>query len=120
MNVSDGAHLDFVELPGRRSADPLGHVSSESSVRIVELTRTPGRTAHQHPHSEEVVYVEAGAGEVWIDGVRTPVSAGDIVRIPAGTPHATIPSEGNEMRLVCFFPHPTLSENIEDTTITVT
>jgi quercetin dioxygenase-like cupin family protein len=120
MTVVGRAELDFVDLPGRRSADPLGSILSEASVRVVELDRTADRTAHRHPHSEEIVYVAAGHGEVWLDGERHPVSQGDIVRIPTGAAHATVPADGERMRLICFFPHPDLSENIEDTDITVT
>lgn len=91
-----------------------------TSLRIVELERTPGRAAHRHPLTEEVVYVAAGSGEVWIDGETHAVAAGDTVHIPAGAPHATVPAPGETMRLICFFPHPNLAENIEDTDIEVT
>ena len=120
MSVHSGSDLRFADLPGRRSADPLAAVDAESSIRIVELERSESRTAHRHPHSEEIVYVAAGTGEVWIDGRTTPIAPGDVVRIPAQTPHATIPDPGVSMRLVCFFPHPDLSENIQDTDIGVT
>lgn len=120
MTAVDGRRLRFVDLPGRRSADPLVDISSISSLRVVELGRTEGRTAHRHPHSEEVVYVEAGSGHVWIDGIQYRVRQGDVVHIPTGIPHATIPDEGAEMRLICFFPHPEVSDNIEDTGIQVT
>lgn len=120
MTVVTPDDMSFTDLPGRRSADPLGASTSNSSVRVVELTRSEGRTAHQHPFSEEIVYVAAGRGQVWIEGVRHPVGPGDVVRIPAGAAHATIPAEASAMRLVCFFPHPDLAQNIIETTITVT
>ncbi len=120
MTIVARAELDFVDLPGRRSANPLISILSEASVRVVELERTSNRTAHVHPFSEEIVYVAAGHGEAWIDGELHPVTEGDILHIPTGAAHATIPSEGELMRLVCFFPHPHLPENIEDTDITVT
>jgi quercetin dioxygenase-like cupin family protein len=119
VTVIKGDGLDFADLPGRRSANPFSDVPVDSSVRVVELERSAGRTAHRHPHSEEVVYVEAGSGAVWIDGELTPVETGDVVRIPTGSAHATIPDDGERMRLVCFFPHPNLAENIEDTDISV-
>ena len=83
MTVVGGSDLDFVDLPGRRSADPLAKIPTESSVRVVEL---PDDRAHRPPppHSEEVVYVEAGDGEVWIDGSPSSGRAGDVVRIPMG------------------------------------
>lgn len=115
MTIVRATDLDYVDLPGRRSADPFPGQEAESSVRIVDLERTEGRTAHRHPHSEEIVVVGQGTGEVWIDGIRTPVGPGDVVCIPAGAAHATVPDEGVTMRLVCFFPHPDLSQNVEET-----
>ncbi len=120
MSVVRRGDLRFVELPGRIAADPFAGAGADCSARVVRLRRTPGRRAHLHPHSEEVVFVAAGRGVVWIDGVRYPASAGDLVRIPAGTPHATVPDEGVEMELVCFFPHPDLAGNREETEIVVT
>jgi quercetin dioxygenase-like cupin family protein len=112
MTVVSGSSLTFSDLPGRRSADPLEGLDAESSMRIVEMTLDPDRRAHRHPESEEVVVVLEGAGEVWIEGERRPVGAGDVVHIGAGLLHATIP-EGR-MRLACFFPHPDLNNNIEE------
>jgi mannose-6-phosphate isomerase-like protein (cupin superfamily) len=120
MSVVGGDSLNFQDLPGRLSADPFADLDSESSVRLVKLGRTKGRMAHRHPHSEEVLYIRSGSGSVWIDGTLHPVKSGDIVRIPAGAAHATVPDEGIEMELVCFFPHPVLAENIEQTQIEVT
>lgn len=120
MTVIGEDGLQFVDLPGRRAADPLRSIPSRASVRVVEMRRTPGRTAHRHPQSEEIVFVEAGEGEVWIDGSTHRVRAGDVVHIPAGAAHATVPDEGSAMRLVCFFPHPELAANSEDTDIKVT
>jgi quercetin dioxygenase-like cupin family protein len=120
MTAVPESDLRFADLPGRRSADPLVGLGSDASVRIVELERTPGRAAHRHPLTEEVVYVAAGTGTAWIDGTEHPLSPGTTVRIPAGAPHATIPDEGSAMRLICFFPHPDLSQNIEDTDIVLT
>jgi len=120
MTVVDGRHQQFVDLPGRRSKDPLDGVDSASSLRIVELERTEGRTAHLHPHSEEVIYVEAGSGQVWIDGTHHRVRQGDVIHIPAGAPHATVPDEEVQMSLICFFPHPELNDNIENSDISVT
>lgn len=123
MTVVSGRSLDFAELPGRRSADPLGtmpHRSGEqSSARYVCLGHDPSRTAHRHPFSEEIIYVVTGSGYVWLEGQRLPVTAGDIVQIPTGAAHATVPDPGVEVELMCFFPHPDLSSNIIETDIAV-
>lgn len=109
--------LEFVQMPGRRSADPLAGIDVDCSLRIVEMTPDPDRCAHRHPHSEEIVVVLEGTGTVWLDGDTTAVSAGDVVVIPPGRLHATIPD--GAMRLACFFPHPELNKNIEESDRTV-
>lgn len=116
MPVIHAAGADFVELPGRRSANPLPAAlggSAGVSVRVVEIPPGP-RSPHRHPHSCEVVYVAAGNGRVWEGDRSTPVAAGDVVLVEAGVPHATVCTSPEPMRLVCFFPHPKLSDNLEE------
>lgn len=119
MTVIGPNDRPFASLAGRRSADPLGGMATEVSVRRVRLEHSPTRTAHRHPHSEEIVYVASGRGHVWIDGAPHPVQAGDIIHIPRGALHATIPAPEVAMELVCFFPHPDLASNIEETDVGV-
>ena len=120
MTVIKRNALKFADLPGRQSADPLVDVETQSSARLVTLGHTEGRTAHYHPHSEEVMYVVKGRGHIWIDGQRHRVEAGDVVHVGTGQAHATVPESGSDMELMCFFPHPDLSCNIVDTNIVVT
>ena len=115
MTVSRSAEHEYRRLPGRRSADPLPGATETSSIRIVEVESGGGRTAHLHPLSEEIIYVERGEGQVYVNGQLTRVQAGDVIHIPSATPHATIPTSQSGMRLVCFFPHGDLSQNIEET-----
>jgi quercetin dioxygenase-like cupin family protein len=106
--------LAFADFPGRQSADPL-HLTTgveDSSVRVVRIAPGP-RTPHRHPRTSEVVYVAAGSGVAWEDGRRSTVTAGDLVAIPRGVPHATVAGEGG-LLLVCFFPDPDLASNIEE------
>lgn len=115
MPVLPGAELSFAELPGRLSADPLSAWEGRPgcSVRVVRVPPGP-RTPHRHPHSVEVVYVVEGNGRVWEGEQVTPVAAGDLVLVPAGTPHATVATGSSDLVLVCFFPYPELSANIEE------
>lgn len=119
MTVRPAASLRFVDMPGRRTADPLSELEAASSLRVVHLQHVPERRAHRHPLTEEVYYVIAGQGTVWIDGVSSPLAVGDVVCIPRGAVHATVPSPGTSMELVCFFPHPKLEDNTEETEIIV-
>ena len=117
MSVIRRSDIDMAQLPGRRSGDPLRAVESASSARIVELEPGQRRTAHRHPHSEEVIVVAKGRARVWIEGVLTPVAAGDVIVIPTGAAHATVADE--PVTLHCFFPHPNLADNYLDTDIEV-
>jgi quercetin dioxygenase-like cupin family protein len=113
MPVVRSAALEFTQLSGRQSADPLPRgLLTDSSVRVVRVPPGP-RTPHRHPGSSEVVYVVAGTGVAWEDGQRTSVAAGDVVAIPRGVPHATVAGESG-LLLVCFFPDPDLGSNLEE------
>lgn len=116
MTVIPEGSLDFLALPGRRSADPFAGLPEMSgadlSVRVVLLDATADRTAHTHPLTAEAFYVVSGRGQLWVAGQRRDLGPGDVALVPAGAPHATLPAEGEQMRLVCFFPHPDLRANL--------
>ena len=116
LNVTRSTELRFKALPGRDSADPFESIEEKDganlSVRIVKLSADPERSPHVHPNSAEAVYVAAGRGTLWVEGERTKIQAGDTFLVPAGSIHATLPDSDSEMELICFFPHPKLSENI--------
>lgn len=113
MIVRRIADVSFRELPGRLSADPLAGVDDAgASVRLVRLAPGPVRRPHRHPRSAEVVYVAEGSGRAWQDGEERPVSAGDLFLVPRGVPHLTVPETA--MLLVCFFPDPDLTTNLEE------
>jgi quercetin dioxygenase-like cupin family protein len=80
----------------------------------VAIEYVSSRSPHLHPQSEEIVYVVAGTGRVWLDGVFHAVGPGTWYRIPARTPHATLADPGERMSLVCFFPHNDFANNIQE------
>jgi quercetin dioxygenase-like cupin family protein len=107
--------LRYLELPGRRSADPLEAGSPDGfSMRVVRLDGNDQRSPHRHPHSQEVIYVVRGEGVLWEDGNRQRIGAGDCALIDSGVAHGTIPDPDTTMDLVCFFPHPDLQSNTEE------
>lgn len=114
MMIVSADALQFVQLPGRRSADPLRDLDSPVSARLVRIDPGPGRTPHRHPHSLELVHVLAGRGTAWQDGERHPLGPGDTILISQGVHHATLASPEGPLELLCFFPHPDLAGNIEE------
>ena len=115
MTIVPGDQAEFMDLPGRSSGDPLRTMDAASTVRIVRVERTEHRAAHRHPVGEEVISVVQGTGAVHVDGTFTKLGPGDLGHVPAGTAHATVPDPGERMLLVCFFPHPRLADNLEET-----
>lgn len=116
MQVVRSAELRFGQLPGRRSADPFGDgEAGEVSVRFARLSPGP-RAPHRHPLSVEVIYVVEGEGTHWQDGETERVGPGDVVLVPRGVAHATIPSGDAGMLLYCVFPVSTLAGNVEELT----
>jgi quercetin dioxygenase-like cupin family protein len=118
MRIVRSAELEFGDLPGRRSADPFaglgaGLDADGISVRLARLSPGP-RAPHVHPLSVEVIYVVEGEGVHWQDGDAEPVGPGDVVLVPRGVPHATIPSSERGMLLYCVFPVATLDGNVEE------
>ena len=112
--------LWFRDFPGRTASDPFREAGQgASTVRQVVIEYVPSRSPHLHPQSEEVVYVVAGTGRVWLDGVFHPVGPGSWYRIPARTPHATMADRGERMSMVCFFPHDDFPNNIEELDIVI-
>jgi quercetin dioxygenase-like cupin family protein len=115
MTVVGAEELEFRDFPGRSTSDPFRHAGrGASTVRQVLIEHVSVRSPHRHPKSEEIVYVVAGRGRVWLNGVFHVVGPGSWYRIPAGTPHATLADPGERMSLVCFFPHDDFADNIEE------
>src|SRR5262249_33366953 len=56
------------------------------TVRLLQIREPVAQ--HTHDRNDELVYVVAGEGAVRINGEATPVSAGSLVVLPAGSVHA--------------------------------
>ncbi len=113
MRVVRASELRFGQLPGRRSADPFEGREEDVSVRFARLSPGP-RAPHRHPHSVEVIYVVEGEGTHWQEGETERVGPGDVVLVPRGAAHATIPAGDEGMLLYCVFPVGTLAGNVEE------
>lgn len=52
---------------------------------------------HLHTRTEEVYFVVSGKGEIVLNGVRSPVSAGDLVLTGVGTTHGLVNTGDEEL-----------------------
>ena len=112
IRIARAGELAYRQLPGRLSANPLeGADVGQVSIRVVHLDAGP-RAPHRHPRSLELIHVLAGEGTFWQDGETARVGPGDLVVVPAGAAHATIPDA--EMDLYCVFPLASLAGEVEE------
>ena len=85
-------HLALAQWPGISRTDLMRDDLSTPGREVIQalVKFAPGASAPRHSHpGEELVYVVEGAFEYQLDG-RPPVivRAGEVLFIPAGTPHA--------------------------------
>ena len=74
----------------------------------------PGRAPDHYHEYDEVIYVVEGEGTHWQAGETEHVAPGDVVLVPQGVLHATIPDGPGGMLLYCVFPVATLDGNVEE------
>jgi oxalate decarboxylase/phosphoglucose isomerase-like protein (cupin superfamily) len=70
----------------------------------VVLLPGQGHSRHNHPESEEILYVISGEGEQMVnDGEPFPVSAGDTIYVPLAVFHSTLNTGWQTMRLLAIY-----------------
>jgi quercetin dioxygenase-like cupin family protein len=70
---------------------------------VVEVRAGQSNPPHIHPNCEEVLYVLSGSCEHRIADKTLVLKAGDVLRIPAGVPHAARTFEKEAMRAVIVY-----------------
>ena len=77
---------------------------SELTFGEVILLPGKGHDRHDHPDSEEILYVLSGAGEQMLDdGEPFAVRAGDAIHVPAGMFHSTRNTGWEPLRLLALY-----------------
>jgi len=77
-----------------------------ASVTFGEVVLLPGKghDRHNHPESEEILYVLSGEGiQTLNDGAPFPVKAGDVIHIPTAAFHSTHNYGWEPLRLLAFY-----------------
>lgn len=76
------------------------------SAGVVQLNPKQGHERHNHPDSEEILYVIGGEGIQTVDGDERRITPGDMVHIPAGVYHSTINATWGPLRLLAVYAPP--------------
>ena len=91
MDVVNLAEAEpFTTMDGSEIRELLAHRNSGiRNQSLAEARVAPGATtaAHYHPNTEEIYYILAGTGRMWIDDEERDVKAGDAISIPPGKVH---------------------------------
>ena len=77
-----------------------------ATITFGEVVLLPGRghDRHNHPESEEILYVLSGDGEQMLgDGEPFPVVPSDAIFVPTGVFHSTRNTGWEPMRLLAFY-----------------
>jgi oxalate decarboxylase/phosphoglucose isomerase-like protein (cupin superfamily) len=77
-----------------------------AGITFGEVVLQPGRghDRHNHPESEEILYVLSGEGEQMLDdGAPFEAKPGDTIYVPAGVFHATKNTGWEPMRLLALY-----------------
>ena len=90
VGVGYALHVTHAQQAGSKRTDLQRHDLSAPGREVVQVRVDfdPGYTAPVHTHpGEEIIYVIEGTLEYEIGGKKSTVKAGDVLFVPAGTPH---------------------------------
>ena len=77
-----GIHTNYLIM------DRSDATTSEAFWTVLERGQSP--PVHVHPELEQLMYVTEGQADLAVGTTTQPLAAGDLVRIPPGTPHAVV------------------------------
>ena len=93
----DWGKIHFLSEPAVTNAERF-------SFGLVELAQGKGHARHNHPGSEEIIYVVSGEGEQMVDD-QSPVKVGpgSSIYIPADVFHSTVNTGKETMQLIVVY-----------------
>jgi len=77
-------------------------------LQLVLMALKPGEEIGEEVHADHDQFfrIEKGAGEVWIDGVRTRIKSDDAIIVPAGARHNVINTGDKSLKLYTLYGPP--------------
>ncbi|MCC7263092.1 MAG: cupin domain-containing protein [Candidatus Latescibacteria bacterium] len=88
-------------------SEPTVTAAERFSAGVVRLEPGKGHTRHNHPYSEEILYVIAGKGlqmvELASGTVEQEIGPGTLVHIPTAAYHSTVNTGAETMELLAIY-----------------
>ena len=71
------------------------------------------RPCHSHPTSEEIIYINRGEGEAWIDGEISAFKVGTAIIFSRGAKHMIRNTGNSELEVLCVYSPPVTPESYQ-------
>lgn len=95
----DWGTLKWMSTPDVTDADRF-------SAGVVQLEPKKGHERHNHPESEEILYVISGEGIQTVEGEEERITPGDMVHVPVGVYHSTVNATWEPLRMLAIYAPP--------------
>ena len=113
--VPGKAYHEDIERATLENTDYRRVVYTTQQQQLVLMTITAedgGIEAEIHPHTTQFIRIEAGEGEVLINGAARPLHAHDAIMVPAGTLHQFVVTGSEPLKLYSIYSPPHHPENL--------
>jgi mannose-6-phosphate isomerase-like protein (cupin superfamily) len=68
---------------------------------------------HMHPNTNEIQYIIAGTGTIWLGDKEVQVKPGDLVVIPKGTAHGGTKPDGRTLKAIAIKTPPQAADDVK-------
>lgn len=100
--------IDNIERLTEENTDFRRVLYTGHNLQLVLMAIPPGQEIGEEVHDDRDQFfrIEAGEGEIWIDGVRHAVKADDGVIVPQGAQHNVVSTGSEPLRLYTLYGPP--------------
>lgn len=100
--------VENIETRTAGNADFRRVIYTAGHMQLVLMSLGAGEEIGEetHPDTDQFFRIETGAGEVWIDGVVTPIKDGSAIVVPAGARHNVRNTSAAPMKLYTLYAPP--------------
>jgi oxalate decarboxylase/phosphoglucose isomerase-like protein (cupin superfamily) len=111
VSPNDAETIQSSWVTAKIMASPATSGAEQMSAVSLYFDPGQGHARHNHPGSEQLIFVIAGEGEMMIEDeagrpVKTAIGAGSLVTIPRGAFHSTFNTGWEPLRILAVYaPH---------------
>ena len=101
---------DSISAPNAGGMRNKTFVSVEGATISIQDGNPP---KHLHNNANEIQYILAGTGTIWLGDKEVPVKPGDLVIIPKGTPHGGTKPDGRTIKAIAIKTPPQAPDDVK-------